>query len=237
MKNILKELNKNRILSLLSENDLIELINKTHKRHYLKGEFICHQDFVWENMAFVLSGEVKWTLLSADGKRQIVFGLEEGCVILGHSLFDGKGMPASLEVISDCDVYIWPKEVVVPILSRNQKALWEMMKVLVTNMRRVRNVVYGFSFYRVPRRLARLLLDHYNPDTGEEAIRDITLDEMAAEVGTTRELISKVLHDFDKEKIIDISRKNIIFKDMKKLKEIASETTIPLGLNNIEKMI
>ncbi|MGD9677873.1 MAG: Crp/Fnr family transcriptional regulator [Vulcanibacillus sp.] len=233
MDDILKKIDNAKILSLLREEDRKELASKAHKKLYFKGEFICHQDYIWQNMAFVSSGDVKWTLFSPDGKRQIVFGLEEGSVILGHSLFDGKGMPASLEVISDSIVCIWPKEIVMPILLRNENALLEVMRVLVTNMRRVRNVVYGFSFYRVPQRLAKLLLDHYNPDEGEIAARDLTLEIMAAEVGTTRELISRVLHDFAKEEIIDISRKNIVFTNKEKLEEIARGTALPFDLKEI----
>lgn len=224
MDGLLKKMAESKIFSLISEKDRKELIEKAHKRHYLKGEFICNQEDKWRNMAFLSSGDVKWTLLSSNGKRQVVFGLQEGSVILGHSLFDEKGMPASLEVVSDSDVYIWPKEIVIPILSRNPQALWEITEILVTNMRRVREVVYGFCFQSASKRLAKLLLNHYNLDNNEPALRDLTLDEMASEVGTTRELISKILHDFKKEGIIIITRKSIIFKNKNKLEEIAEET-------------
>lgn len=221
MKTINKMLKENNILSKLEAKDLSELIEKAQKRRYLKGDFICYQDEIWEYVAFVSTGEIKWTLNSPNGKRQIVFGLEEGNIILGHSLFDGKGMPASLEVINDCEVYLWKKEIVIPILSRNPPALWEVMKTLVTNMRMVRDVVYGFSFHPASKRLAKLILNHYNLDNGEVAPRDLTLDELAAEVGTTRELISKILNDFAREGIINITRGYIVFKDKDRLEEIA----------------
>lgn len=223
MKTINKMMEENNILSKLETKDISELIEKAQKRRYLKGDFICYQDEIWEQIALVSSGEVKWTLNSPNGKRQIVFGLEEGNIVLGHSLFDGKGMPASLEVVTDSEVYLWPKEIAVPILSRNPLALWEVMKTLVTNMRMVRDVVYGFSFHPASKRLARLILNHYNLNNGEVAPRDITLDELAAEVGTTRELISKILNDFAREGIINITRGYIVFKNKDKLEEIAEK--------------
>lgn len=221
MMTINRMMEENSILSKLEAKDLSELIEKAQKKRYLKGDFICYQDEIWEQIAFVSFGEVKWTLNSPNGKRQIVFGLEEGNIVLGHSLFDGKGMPASLEVVTDCEVYLWSKDIVVPILSRNPLVLWEVMKTLVTNMRMVRDVVYGFSFHPASKRLARLILNHYNLDNGEVAPRDLTLDELAAEVGTTRELISKILNDFAREGIINITRGYIVFKNKDKLEEIA----------------
>jgi len=223
MKTLSKMMKENNILSKLEANDLNELIEKAQRKHYLKGDYICFQDEIWEYIAFIYSGEVKWTLSSPNGKRQIVYGMQEGSVIIGHSLFDGKGLPASLEVIADSEVYLCPKDVITPILSRNPLALWEVTKTLVTNMRIVRSVVYGFSFHPASKRLARLMLNHYKLNNGEVAPRDLTLDELAAEVGTTRELISKILNDFAREGIINITRGYIVFKNKDKLEEIAEK--------------
>lgn len=221
MKKINQEIFKNDIIQMLNEFDRDELAKMAIIKHYQKGEYICHQDDIWEYMAYIASGEIKWSLFSPDGKRQIVFALEEGSLIVGHSLIDGKGMPASLEVIADSELYLWPKDIVTSILSKNPQVLWEIMRILVTNMRKVRNVVYGFSFHTAPKRLAKLLLSHYNPNNGQAMSRDLTLDEMAAEVGTTRELICKILYDFAKEGTIDITRKNIVFINTDKLEDIA----------------
>lgn len=221
LEGIVNELTRNNILNMLNEEDITELAKMAIKKHYSKGEYLFHQEDVWQNMLFISSGELKWSLFSPDGKRQIVFGLVEGDIVVAHSLVDGKGMPASLEVSTECEIYLWPKEVVVPILSRNPQSLWEIMRILVTNMRKVRNVVYGFSFHTAPKRLAKLLLDYYNPKNGDAISRDLTLDEMAAEVGTTRELICKILYDFAKEGTLDITRKSFIFTDTDKLEDIA----------------
>jgi len=86
-------------------------------------------------------------------------------------------------------------------------------------------VVYGFAFHPVAGRLARLLLDHYQPVEGQPAPRDLTLDEMAASVGTTRELVSKTLHRFADDGLIEISRVQFIFTNRGQLEQLAGRHT------------
>ncbi len=90
-------------------------------------------------------------------------------------------------------------------------------------MRKVREVVYGFAFHPVAGRLANLLLNHYKPVEGQATPRDLTLDEMAHTVGSTRELVSKTLHQFAGEGMIKISRVEITFTDRKKLEQLIHE--------------
>jgi len=132
-------------------------------------------------------------------------------------------MPAALEVMEDCEVCMWEGDAIMPILSRNVDAVWAITRTLVVTMRKVRDVVYGFAFHPVAGRLANLLLNHYKDIEGQAAPRDLTLDEMAHTVGTTRELVSKTLHQFAGEGMIEISRVEITFTDRGKLEELIDE--------------
>jgi len=130
-------------------------------------------------------------------------------------------MPTSLEVMESTEAYIWSNEMIMPIVSRNLEATWDVTRVLVAYMRHVREVVYGFAFHPVAGRLARLLLNHYQPTHGATIPRDITLDSMADSIGTTRELVSKTLHRFSDEGMIKISRVQFVFTDRDQLEKLA----------------
>ena len=110
---------------------------------------------------------------------------------------------------------------IVPIVSRNPQAVWETGRVLVNYMRHVREVVYGFAFHPVAGRLARLLLNHYQHAEGDSAPRDLTLDQMADTIRTTRELVSRTLHRFADEGLIRVNRVELAFLDREKLETIA----------------
>jgi len=214
---------ENEIFSRFSHREHEELARLAYQATFRKGQFICMQDDVWERALYIKSGKLGWVMLSPDGKRQVVFRMMKGSVVWGHSLFDGDPMPAALEVMEDCEVCMWEGNDIMPFILKNVEALWMVTRNLVIAMRRVRDVVYGFAFHPVAGRLANLLLQHYNPEEGQAAPRDLTLDEMAHTVGSTRELVSKTLHQFASEGMIKISRVEITFTDRKKLERLIHE--------------
>lgn len=209
------------VFSKLKQSDREELVQVARRRTYHKGQCVCLQDTIWDEVVYVESGRLGWSMLSLEGKRQVVFELEPCEIAWGHSLFDGEVMPASLEAQEPTAVYVWPREIIIPIVSRNVDAVWDVTRVLVRVMRIVREIVYGFAFHRVSGRLARLLLSRYTPQDGQTVQRDITLDEIAENVGTTRELISKVLHHFSDEGILDVSRTQFKFTNLTQLEQLA----------------
>jgi len=218
-----KNLAKDDVFSHLSARDHEELARLAFHTSYHKGQYICMQDDIWRRALYIASGKLGWVMLSPDGKRQVVFRMGAGRVVWGHSLFDGEPMPAALEVMEDCEICIWEGDAIMPIISRNVDAVWAIARKLVATMRKVRDVVYGFAFHPVAGRLAHLLLNHYKPVEGQAAPRDLTLDEMAHTVGSTRELVSKTLHQFAGEEMIEISRVEITFTDRSKLEKLINE--------------
>jgi len=208
------------VFSKLNAVDHDEIVHLAQRRQYAKGEHVCMQDTVWKDVLYVQSGRLGWSMLSPDGKRQVVFEMGPCDIVWPHSLFDGEPMPASLEALETTVVYAWSGNAIVPIVSRQVDAVWDVTRMLVKTMRTVREVVYGFAFHRVSGRLARLLLNRYDPQNGQSVKRDLTLDEMADGVGTTRELISRVLHRFDSEGLIDVSRTKFVFNDLAKLENL-----------------
>ncbi|MCK5674311.1 MAG: Crp/Fnr family transcriptional regulator [Spirochaetales bacterium] len=223
MNKLMHELPQAKVFNKLTATDHAELIQLSEVKTYHKGEFICWQDEIWSKALYIVFGKIEWIMLSPGGKRQIVFGLEKGDVVWGHSIFDGKPMPASLEVMEECKVYLWSGKVIMPIVSRNVEAVWDVSRLLIQTMRNVREIIYGFAFHPVSGRLARLLLNHYHPVEGQFAPRDLTLDEMAAMVGTTRELVCKVLYRFADAEVIQIKRTEFVFTNREKLEALAGE--------------
>ena len=218
-----EQIAKDDVFSHLSKRDHEELARLAFHSSYKKGQYISMQDDIWNRALYISSGKLGWVMLAPDGKRQVVFRMGAGRIVWGHSLFDGEPMPAALEVMEDCEVCMWEGDAIMPIVSRNVDAVWAIARILVRTMRKVRDVVYGFAFHPVAGRLAHLLLNHYKSVQGQATPRDLTLDEMAHTVGSTRELVSKTLHQFAGEGMIDISRVEITFTDRNKLEQLINE--------------
>jgi len=80
-------------------------------------------------------------------------------------------------------------------------------------MQRASDLVEGLAFQPVASRLARFLLDDFET-VGETAIsRHLTLDEMAARIGTTREMVCRALYSFADKKLIEVTRTEFVLTD------------------------
>ncbi len=221
MPKILDCLSKAPVFSKLTEHERTDLAAVATEKKYGKDEYVCWQGEVWPYVAYIASGHLEWAMLSPEGRRQVMFALHPCDVVWGHSVVDGLSMPASLEVREDTVLYLWARDSILPIIHQNAQASWDVANILIQYMRNVREVVYGFAFHPVAGRLARLLLTHYNATDGQLAPRNLTLDQMADMVGTTRELISRTLHRFADEGLVHVNRVEFAFLDRERLESLA----------------
>lgn len=224
MQDILECFSKAPVFSKLTEGERAALVGAAKKKKYRRDEYVCWQGEIWPYVAYIASGRLEWAMLSPEGRRQVMFTLRPCEVVWGHSVVDGLAMPASLEVRVETTLWLWEGEAILPIVQQNAQAAWDVSKILIQYMRKVREVVYGFAFHPVAGRLARLLLTHYDPTDGRPAPRNLSLDQMADTVGTTRELVSRTLHRFADEGLIRVSRVEFAFLDRDKLENLAGGT-------------
>jgi len=75
-------------------------------------------------------------------------------------------------------------------------------------------------FKNMDTRLATFILQRLDKNGIEEKL-DITHEKIAIELGTAREVVSRLLKDFEKKSIVSLSRGKIIVKNKEFLKKIA----------------
>ncbi len=176
---------------------------------------------MWPRAAYLHDAAGQWCLLAPSGKRQVVFRLGPGAVVWGHSLFDHAPLPASFEITRTGTAWVWSRDSLIPILQAHPTALWDLLQELLGWMRRVRDTMYSLAFQTVVHRVARVLLETYPPLEGVRIPRTLTLDDMAAMVGTSREFVSRVLQQLDREGIVRVGRRYLVFTDRQRLEQLA----------------
>ena len=95
---------------------------------------------------------------------------------------------------------------------------WNLACMVVGRVQLASEIVERLAFQPVAGRLARLLVDTAG-ESGPVA-RNLTLDEMASRIGTTREMVCRFLHRFSDEGLIDITRTEFAIKDRAGLEEM-----------------
>jgi CRP-like cAMP-binding protein len=211
------------VFEKLPAREIDTLVTQAVMKRLRPGEFLCHQGDDWRYAAFLARGGLRWAILSVGGREQVLFRVEPGHTFWAHSLFDCQPMPASLSATKASTAYLWPEEVIAPILSRNPALLWEILCLMMGVMRRAREVIYGLAFKPVAGRLAKLLLEQSAGQEGQHVQREMTLSEIAATVATSQEVVCRLLYQFQADKIIELNRASFKLNDRAALEDLVEK--------------
>jgi len=214
MNDLSELLSKNPIFASISKTDFARVIEMAVSRTYHKGEKVILSGEVWPYVFLVGEGVVDAVKESSEGRSLRVTSFCMGDLFWGLAFFhDGAPMPVSLDVREHSLLYLWSQTSILPILLRNGQATWELSRLMAERMQRASDLVEGLAFQPIASRLARFLLDDFET-VGETAIsRHLTLDEMAARIGTTREMVCRALYSFADKKMIEVTRTEFVLTD------------------------
>ena len=222
--NVLSKLASNSVFSSLAIENIEKIYKDAISKKYLKGEFATHKKDIWPYLLFVVSGEFIATKESGQGRFFVIESFKPGEIFWGLALFeDDKPNPMAIQSSQDGELLLWNKTQIEEIVSINPKISWGLFSLLAKTMSRAGEVVEELVFHSLPSRLANLLLDQFEGSANDYISRDMTLDDMAARIGSTREMVCKMLYQFSDKGIIDIHRTEYKIKDRSALENITKK--------------
>jgi CRP-like cAMP-binding protein len=218
---LLELLHTHPVFASLEEEVLGLLAQRAVRRELKKGERLAMQGDVWPYLFLVAEGEMDAFKVSGEGRNLLVTTFRAGELFWGLAFFlEGGPLLATLEAHVRSLVYLWPRQYIEPFFIEHGRMSWELCRLMIQRMQRASSIVEDLAFQPVASRLAHLLLDDFE-SAGDAAIgRRMTLDEMAARVGTTREMVCRALYRFADKKLIDVTRTEFVLTDKDGLRQI-----------------
>ena len=212
------------IFAHLNQDEINNLMEMAQIRHYQAGEWIVQYGDVWPFLFFIKSGEVTAVKESFEGRSLTLTTLHAGEVFWGLAFFiQDAPMPASLRVLQDIELLLWSRESLLPLLLRNGHLSWELSCLMIQRVQLASEIVEKLAFHPVGGRLARLLVEFAGNTSQGPIARNLTLDEMAARIGSTREMVCRFLHRFSDQGLIEITRTEFSITNRKKLEDLAQQ--------------
>lgn len=191
---------------------------------FKSGEALARTGETWPYLFLVNEGSVNAMKESSEGRMFVVVQLGKGDLFWGLAFFqEGIHNPVTFQVAKPASIILWRRESVLPILRENGKVTWELSQIMVRRMLQASEVIEGLAFQPVAGRLARLLMDYPGKVNSGPTARSLTLDEMAARIGSTREMVCRFLQRFAEAGLIKITRTEFEVTDDKGLLEVAQK--------------
>lgn len=211
------------VFSGLSQPELDTLLAGMSARRYREGEWIAQHGDIWPYLFLIESGEVTALKESFEGRSLILATFQRGDVFWGLAFFlEEAPMPASLLASKESELLVWRREDILPLLLSNGRLSWELSRLMIRRVQLASDIVEQLAFHPIAGRLARLLIESVGEDPRQPVPRDLTLDEMAARIGTTREVVCRFLHRFSDQGLIEITRTEFSVSNPDGLKELAA---------------
>lgn len=222
IKDVNQLLNHVSVFNALSDTNRKLIEQEAILKRYQKGELVALEGDRWPYLFLLVEGSIHAVKSSEEGRNLVVTSFVQGDIFWGLAFFfEQLTMPVSLEVAEDTQLMLWNAEGLVPVLKSEGEAAWELTRLMVSKMMRASEILEEMTFQPVAGRLAKLLIDTVRDQDDRPITRSLTLDEMAARIGSTREMVCRFLHRFADDGIIDITRTEFRVVDSRKLNKIA----------------
>jgi CRP/FNR family transcriptional regulator len=217
-----KLLEQNPVFNCLDNMDREQAARCAFSKKYPEGDWITHHSRTWSYLFIVAEGIVQAIKESPEGRSLIVAEITQGEIFWGISFFiPDAPMPVALVAKKDTKIFMWTLEDLHPLILKNGCMSWELTRLMIQKMQYASDMLNEFVFQPTTGRLARVLLERYGESLGEFVARDMTLDEMAARIGSTREMVCRHLYHFADQGAIQINRTEFKITDQELLENLA----------------
>ena len=157
-------------------------------------------------LIIVRSGELRVYMLSEDGREITLYRLFENdvCVLSASCVIESITFDVFIDAEEDSEIIIVNSGALNEIVSDNIYAECFMLKKATERFSEVMWVMQQILFFKADRRVAIFLIDEMNKT--KSAMLNITHDKIARYIGSAREVVSRILKYFEREKIVKIHR-------------------------------
>lgn len=211
MKSVLETLRGVPFLHELPESTLVEVARHCVEKVHLRGEMIFLEGDAPKGLLVVREGAVK-IYKTGDGGREQILEIEgPGRSVAELPLFDGRPYPASCAAVHDSVLLIVRPNDFKELLGRHPELSRAVIASLAFRLRRMVMLVQELSLRDVRQRLLDLFREFAKDGSSFEL--DLSHQELAARIGTVREIVSRTLAKLVQEGIVRVEGKTVTLLD------------------------
>ncbi len=221
---IAQTLTKVPIFSGLTDSQLEFLTSRAVEKKYEAGNLIFSEGDACGGLFVVQSGNVRIFKSAASGREQVLAIEGPGSSIAELPVFDGGNYPASAQALNDATMLFVSKQAFQSLCMKHPEVALKVLKVVGSRLRRLVGIIEELSFTTVRHRLTALLLrsakeGKKRSDGSVEIVLNANNQELAAQLGTVRELVSRNLSRLQAEGLIQMDGRTIVIPSVGKLSE------------------
>jgi len=201
-------LGKNLYFDELPVEILKNIAEYTQLREVERGDVLFWEGDTCAGLHIIESGSVKLYRVSPQGRQYIIAVLTEGATCNEVPAFDGGTNPVNVEALETTRVWVVDAKTLRDLVKAEPEFSLKVLEKFGQNLRQMIGRVSEMAFYQVTHRLARLIAE-----IDEAPRQHWTQEQLAARLGTVREVVSRSLRELEKSGAIRMEDRRIQIAD------------------------
>ena len=202
---------KNALFSGLSEDEQLLILQAASKKVYAKNTIILSEGDTTDSLYVVCKGKVKVSIIDEYGKEIILAILGPG-EYFGEmtAIAEGTARSACVMTREPCELLVLQKEDFRKVVKNNPDLVFSLLLKSMERLREANKKIESLALLDVYGRVARLFTQLARPNNGAQVIDEkLTHQDIANMVGSSREMVSRVLKELSQGGYITVSNKTI----------------------------
>jgi CRP/FNR family transcriptional regulator len=214
------------LFSELEEADLRALAQRAVERRLARDEILFVAGEEARGLFVIVSGSLRAFREGVDGREQVIHVERAGATIAELPVFDDQPYPSTVAAEEETVVLFLDKRDVKTLCLRRPQIALAALKLLAGRLRKCAELVEALSLREVDQRLARWLLAEARArgrrtEAGVEVALALTNQQIAARIGSVREVVSRALSRLQQNGLIAVDGRRVVIGDEEALEIFA----------------
>jgi CRP/FNR family transcriptional regulator, cyclic AMP receptor protein len=203
----------------LSEGELNAIAERTALKSYSPGELVFSEGDACKGLFVVASGRVRIFKISRNGREQVLAIEGPGRPVAELPVFDGGSYPASSVAVESSELLFLSRADIRAVCLEHPEVSLKLLQVIGTRLRRLVGIIEELSFTSLRQRLISWLLKRakeegkIGPQGAVVFQTGVTHQEIAAQIGTVRELVSRNMARLQAQSLVQVNGQEITIPD------------------------
>jgi len=203
------------VFAEVGDADLEKLATLATRKRYPKDGVVFFENEAGDTLFMVAEGRIKVTILGDDGREIILSVLGPGEFFGEMALLDNEPRSATAIAAEETELLCLHRNDLQTVLTDNKAILTSFIKVLTSRLRKANHQISTLALLDVYGRVARVIMEMAKEEgrrlkDGRIAFRRATHQEIANRIGTTRETVTRMLKEIERQGLIEIDGKEIV---------------------------
>ncbi len=218
-------LQKTPLLSSLTLPELRLLAARTVRKLYSADELLFSEGEPCSGLHIISRGKVRIFKTSVGGREQVLAVEGPGGSVAELPVFDGGPYPASVVAVEDTEIAFISRRDFQAYCMEHPEVAMKVLAVVGARLRRLVGIIEELSFTTIRQRLVAALLklaqaEGTKTEQGIEFLLPASHQELANQLGTVRELVSRNLTRLQAEGLLEVNARHIVITNMRGLRSL-----------------